>query len=299
MEKNMSEAADTKAVLELIIGNRIVNPTIQRNLLQNIIKKSFGGELESHNEDLASLKPEEVKAIARDLLQVVDHRTSPISLPSDDVIKDRIGNVFMASVPFKIAVTILGLGAALFGINMGVLTFDTSAANRTKTEAAVAANDAKVAADNAKNAVASAISSMQLDMPRQIAEKINLSDVEPKVASILSEKLSPAIMTLDSKISNVAKSVNEQNVKVEAAERQVNDFQKSVAEINAKVAEAQRLFARLESAAEVVNKTTADQTLARAVWLVLRNDAFFLIGSFAVSLVAFVLALWSFRRYSK
>jgi chromosome segregation ATPase len=201
---------------------------------------------------------------------------------------------------------------------MGVLTLDTSAVNRVKTEAAVAANDAKVAADNAKNAIATAIASTQQEMPRLVIEKLNVGDVQQKVVEILTERMNRNISNLDTKIAKVAEDLNAegkritsvaQQVGAKVAEdlnaevkritglaQQVGDLQKTAKDLNAQYSETQTLISRWQTAVEVVNKTTADQTLARTVWLVLRNDAWFLLGSLVLSIAAFILALWAFVR---
>jgi hypothetical protein len=299
----MSDISNAEGVLRLIANDQISRPDIRKEALKTAATTILGKD-SGLIETITSINPDdtqEIKKIVSDLRSLAAGRTRvenpsihQLQLPSDDEIKDRVSRVFMSSLAFKICSGVLALGAALFGINMGVLTFDTAAANRIKTEAAIAANDAKQQADNAKNSIAAAISTVQVNMDKLINDKIDIQAVQQRVAVIVSDKLDGKIGELDKKIKNTGTSINDQNTQIDANKQKIGDIQKTIDKSEAKYQEAERLFGRWQSAVEVANKTTADQTLARFVWLVLRWDGWFLTGSVVFSLAALVLAVWGF-----
>jgi hypothetical protein len=119
---------------------------------------------------------------------------------------------------------------------------------------------------------------------------------DPGRLHCLARDYDPKISGVDEKITKAANDIAEQNTRLNTSKHEILDLQRSADIARAKYVEAQSLLERWESACPGGEQTTADQTLARSVWLVLRRDAWFLVGSFVFSLFAVVLALWSFRR---
>jgi uncharacterized coiled-coil protein SlyX len=112
----------------------------------------------------------------------------------------------------------------------------------------------------------------------------------------VSGRLDRNIGNLESRLTTIQASANEQAKKIAELSPPVTELQNKVSGLSNQYTEAQNLVRRWQEAVEVVTRTSADQTFARTIWLVLRNDAWVLLGSFGLSLVAFIFALLAFFR---
>ena len=278
----------------------------------------------------------EQKATAQDLLRIAEASEPPpkepapapaapkaeaASLPDDEGLKDRISRIFMSSPAFRICTVILGVATALFGVQLGFLSLDVTAVQKIKAEASTAVNDAKAQADNARNAVAAATADIQQSKPSidivasKAADKIDIGDARQRVVALLGEKFDGEVRT---RIDLVVKELGQKAAPLKTAndelEQKLQQQTASVKTNTGKLAaleekysaqlalfeKQQGLISRWESAVSMAEKTAADQTMARFLWMVLRYDAWILISSFGLSILAVFLAAvatWkAFRR---
>jgi hypothetical protein len=216
------DIASARNVLQLIVDGQIFNPTLRTAMLREATVVVLGKTSEANDgasKDILIALDSDPIGFARDLLRIAETReltnsqapTSPKAdaaiLPEDDALKDRLTRVYLGSPAFRICFLVLAVGTALFGVNLGVLTFNTDAVLKIKNDATNAVNQAKAQAETAKIAVEGAVASIMQSTPSidtvaaKVVDKINVGETEQRVVTLLGQKFDRDVQARTDKVA--------------------------------------------------------------------------------------------------
>ncbi len=307
----------TWAKAQLLANGQIQDPAARKLILEQILGALLGAESNwSDKLDVGEISkdPSKLAAISGDLLKLAQLGQPSPGTPdlSDDALKDRMHRLYLSSMPFKICMAILAVGTALFGVNIGVLSLDTTAVNKVRSEAEATANQAKADADRAAAAIKAAVNDTRQREAEAIREatsalisegvkKLDISGIEGRILSAVRDQsdhrfdeMSNKVSAVDNKIGSsqarladldksISQSIAQSKKQVDDLNQRVLDATAQVNDSTEKANEYGQLVDKWESAVTVAEKTTSDQGIARIVWFALRNDALLTIGTLLAS----------------
>lgn len=298
--------------LRLLSEGKIQTPELRTWLLLDVATTLLGNDAEvvkKLREPETPLDDAKFEAIIGDLQQIeslrvagqaVDDTTNSIgTIPDDDALKDRISRVFLSSMSFKICFGVLAVGTALFGINLGVLSLDTSAITRATSDANKAISEAKHAGDDAKSQVQAAVYDATTKIPSLVVDKLDLKEIETRVIVELANRLQPKFDAIDNRVGAAEKAASAANDQLRALSPRIDGLQKTTDSALEKASQAKASLESWYSAIDVANKTPAHSWFNGFVWWVLRSNSILLLGSIICSAVALLLSGLSSNRVGK
>jgi len=294
--------SEIKRKLELVVNEKINNPAVAAAIVKQASDALIGANtsVPAISDGLSGTSsPEEVRALAADLLQIAPPevyriRASFEGSDGDDAIKDRLTSVFISSTAFRICLTVLAVGTALFGINIGFLTFDATQATRIKAEADSAVMEAKSQAENAKDAIAGAIAGIQGQMTQLLIAQV--PEMQQQVVSNLTSLEQPKLSTLSDSIQSDQKTLSTQDKRISDVSQKAADAQKAIDTAKENLDAVNAQFDQLQKMITTAQDTIGSRALAGTVWFIMRRQSSLLTGCLALSLLALLVSLAALLR---
>lgn len=229
---------------------------------------------------------------------------------SDDAVLDRIARTFFKHWLGKSLIIILAVSLALIGINVGVMTFQTTDLLEIKAKAETAGEQASLAAQKAK---ASADESVAL-INRRFSETKTLEDLAVRTATAriteqgiadldraqIGDRAVAAVQAEARRaLADTRAQIARQQAQIQRLSQSLGDLQEARTEI----ARAQGQIKRYEAEAKVWHDTIEGQketlqnsSLVRMTWSVLSMRGWLIIAATLLSGAAIVLSVFAFRR---